>query len=64
MKITSMLIGLLIGILIGFLVSKQFGNAPCEDRYELKDTGIVGLSIRLDKKTGETKMIPVLQQTP
>jgi hypothetical protein len=54
----------IFGTLLGcgtFLIGRSSVTVPpCESRYELRDTGIVGLTIRLDKQTGETKIIPTI----
>ena len=53
--------------LLAYFVGTTVGRDNCNEenkrnanRYELRDSGIVGLSIRLDKQTGETKTVAAL----
>jgi hypothetical protein len=50
-----------IGTLVGATKTRaEARQSPCvqaADRYELRETGVVGLMLRLDKQTGET--VPV-----
>lgn len=58
-RLIVQLVWMALLVTAAFVIGRWSAPVPT-DRYELRDSGIIGLVVRLDKQTGETVAVPAL----